>query len=245
VKKLSKIERFLSQERGKTLLRAYHSMQSDSTYITSYPSSLRTLLAASGGDFSQIPERYLNFFEHEYASGDVSFIPLARSLENVEMLESWEVDEVIEILSRVNPEHWPDSNDIVSVNAEAILSLERTDDFCDYVEDNLGTSQKVEKVLKVVLEEVFGKGVTNIRDNSGNYPSSRNNFLQEADGTFAGTFQHDQHSFIFEIAPTEGGWICTYRLSEKSLDKLEKRVTKKSQKELYASYKSVRKRAWG
>ena len=50
--------------------------------------------------------------------------------------------------------------------------------------------------------------------------STKNNFLQEDDGTFAGTFMHDNNKFLFEIAPTEDGWVCTYRMHWESLDKL-------------------------
>lgn len=219
-------------------------MQSDSAYLTQYPPMLRLLQQASGGNLAAIPQHYLDNFVHEYATGEISLLSAVGKLENVEMLESWELDEVFESLSKVCPDEWPSPEDIASINAEAILSCGEEEKFCDYVEDNLGTSGKVEEVLRIVLEEAFGKGISNIRDGSGNYPSPKNNFLQEDDGTFAGTFKFENHVFRFEIAPTEVGWICTYRLTEKSLDKLEKPLSTAQKKEKASDYRSVRTRAW-
>lgn len=219
-------------------------MQSDSAYLAQYPPMLRLLQEASGGSLADVPQSYLDNFFHEYANGETSLIPVAGRLENTDLLEPWEIDEVLEVLSRVNPREWPDSEDIVGIDASALLQVERPREFCNYVEDNLGTSGKVEEVLRIVLEEVFGKGISSIRDNSGNFPSPKNNFLQENDGTFAGTFRFENHTFRFEIAPTEVGWLCTYRMAEKCLDGLKKPESKPDKSKSTPSYRSVRSRAW-
>lgn len=219
-------------------------MQSDSAYLAQYPPMLRLLQEASGGDLASVPQSYLDNFYHEYANGEISLIPAAGKLESTDEMEPWEVDEVLEVLSRVNPLEWPDPVDIVGIDADAVIQADEPEKFCNFVEDNLGTSGKVEEVLRIVLEEVFGKGVSSIRDNSGNYPSQKNNFLQEQDGTFAGTFKFENHSFKFEIAPTEVGWLCTYRMTEKCLDKLERPKFKNQRKDENNNYRSVRTKAW-
>lgn len=219
-------------------------MQSDSAYLAQYPPMLHLLQEASGGSLAHIPQSYLDNFYHEYTTGEVSLLPAAGKLENIDLMEQWEVDEVLEVLSRVNPLEWPDPEDIVGIDTEGLLAIEEPEQFCNYVEDNLGTSGKVEEVLRIVLEEVFGKGISSIRDNAGNYPSPKNHFLQEQDGTFAGTFKFENHAFKFEIAPTEVGWLCTYRMTEKCLDKLEKPRYKNQRKNKEKDYRSVRAKAW-
>jgi hypothetical protein len=157
-------------------------------------------------------------------------------------LENWELDEAIEMLSKVEPEFWPDPESIERLDLGAIF-LDNQDETFEFVEDNLGSSEKAQKVILAVIHSVFGETVNTIRDKSGNYPSPRNNFLQDKDGTFSGTFGFEGFKFLFEILPTEQGWVCTYRMSEKSLDSLEKltdtKGTKKSQQ-----HRKVRHRGW-
>lgn len=221
-------------------------MQSDTAYLAQYPPMLNLLREASGGNIASIPNQYLNNFHHTYANGDISLIPKVSSLSNTDFLETWQIDELAESLSRVNPRGWPDLEDIVNIDAQRILNEEsETDHTVNFVEDNLGTADKTEKIIKIVIESVFGKGVSAIRDRGGNFPSPKNNFLQEEDGTFAGTFKHDEHIFSFEIAPREVGWICTYRLTEKSLDKLEKPKFKSQRDDnQHSNRNAVRTKAW-
>ena len=75
-------------------------------------------------------------------------------------------------------------------------------------------------MLTEVISSVFGDKVSNIRSEKGFFPNQKNNFLQEDDGTFAGMFTYDGNKFLFEIAPAEDGWLCTYRMHADSLDKL-------------------------
>lgn len=200
---------------------------------------------ASEGNPSDIPEHYAAHLGHEYADGSVSLVPLLPKFEYTEGLEPEEIEEAIEILGKVNPQDWPFSDDIESVDVEELLKVYEEDawgpDF-DFVEDNLGTAEKVERVLKEVISSVFGDKVNTIRNRNGNYPNPDNNFLQLDDGTFEGTFQYDGKTFKFEVAPAEDGWICTYRLSEDDLDRLPPKPPEEK-KEDY-SRKAVRARSW-
>lgn len=226
-------------------------MTTDSAYFSSFSKSLHLLFDGVGGSWGNIPQQYLDYFHHVYADGDISLLPAVSSLENADMLEGWEVEEVLSTLSKVNPEHWPDPESIASIDAELLLADEDSEpnDFDEgvreFVEDNLGTSEKTQKVLKGVLESVFGDGVSTIRSKQGKYPSPSNNFLQDKDGTFAGTFRFEDYLFDFEIAPTEQGWICTYRLDEKSLDKLEKPEFTGQRHDGKPKHRKVRSRGWG
>lgn len=222
-------------------------MSSDSAYISQYRRLLPLLLETCDGNPGDIPQNYLDNFHHNYSDGDISLVPAFSALSGTEFAEFWHIEEAAELLSKVNPDHWPECEDIASIDLDALLKedCEGGSENLEFVEDNLGTAEKTEKVLKTVLESVFGKGVSSIRDRAGNYPSQKNNFLQEDDGTFSGTFKCENHVFMFEIAPTEGGWISTYRLTEKSLDALEKPEFKNPREErVLSSRKTIRSKAW-
>ena len=205
------------------------------------------LLEACGRDASAIPQHYLNNFYHDFADGDVSLVPKLSKLDDSIDLSFEELEETLEALQKVNPSHWPAAKDIEKIDPYKLLDYpEEFENLSDnFVEDNLGTSEKVERVLKGVIESVFGDTVNSIRDLKGRYPSSSNNFLQEEDGTFTGNFQHESHSFRFEIAPTEQGWICTYRMEESSLDNIPQIVkdAKRDDKQ-NTKTKSVRSKGW-
>jgi hypothetical protein len=113
----------------------------------------------------------------------------------------------------------------------------------DFVEDNLSTAEKVEKVLIEVISSVFGDRVSTVRSEKGYYANPKNNFLQEDDGTFAGTFEYDGNKFLFEVAPAENGWLCTYRMHWDSIDKLP--PINQSDDETQTDYtRHVRHRGW-
>lgn len=176
---------------------------------------------ASEGNPADIPEHYLAHLNHEYIDGDISLVPAISKFEYTESIEDFEWEEAVELLGKVNPDDWPLIEDIEGVNVEELLKIYDEDaSTFDYVEDNLGTAEKVEKVIKETIKSVLGEEVDKIRSRSGQFPSAANKFLQDSDGTFAGSFMHGDHKFLFEIAPMESGWLCTYRLSEQTLDKL-------------------------
>ncbi len=179
------------------------------------------LWQASQGDPANIPVDYCEHLRHDYIDGDTSLVSLLPLFESFSELEDFEWEEAVQMLGKVSPGDWPDVEDIEGISLEDLIRA-YDEDACefDFVEDNLSTAEKVEKVLTEVISSVFGARVSTIRSEKGYYASPKNNFLQEDDGTFAGTFEFDGNKFIFEVAPEEDGWICTYRLHWDSVNKL-------------------------
>ena len=192
----------------------------DSAYIAKYLSISKMLWDAAEGDPSRIPDGYARHLDHTFVDGDISMVSLLNRFEFSEVLEPQEFEEALEMLGRVNPEDWPDLGSVESVHLNNLLTEGEDDEEFDFAEDNLGTAEKIEKCLAKVIESVLGEPVTHIRGKSGSFPSPDNNFLQDTDGTFAGSCRHGDHTLIFEIAPTESGWLCTYRLAPETLDGL-------------------------
>lgn len=196
----------------------------DSAYQAKYLSMARLLWEASQGNPQDIPANYSEYLAHNYIDGDISLVPLLPKFESFSELEDFEIEEAIEILGKVNPEDWPNVEDVEGVSVEELLRVYDTDatdpEGFNFVEDNLSTAEEVEKVLIEVISSVFGDRVSKIRSEKGYYPNPKNNFLQEDDGTFAGTFMFEDYKFMFEVYPDEQGWGCTYRLHWDSIDKL-------------------------
>ena len=206
----------------------------------------RLLWDASLGVPEDIPDNYTECLSHEYVDGDISMGSLLSKVEDYSELEPEEIEEAIELLGKVNPSDWPYLEDIESVSVEELLRVydkDATDpQGFNFVEDNLGTAEKVEKVLIEVISSVFGAKVSTIRSEKGYFANPKNNFLQEDDGTFAGTFEYDGKRFIFEIAPSENGWICTYRLHWDSLKDLPPKTSEKEENK--DQTRRVRHRSW-
>jgi hypothetical protein len=216
----------------------------DSAYQAKYLGIARMLWEASNGDLSSIPANYCEHLRHEYADGDISLVALLNKFDYTEELEDFEIDEAIEALGKVDPDDWPNIDEIEGVSVEELLRVynEGASEF-NFVEDNLSTAEKVEKVLIEVISSVFGDKVSTIRSEKGYFANPKNNFLQEDDGTFAGTFEYDGNKFMFEVAPAEDGWICTYRMHWDSVNKLPP-VTQ-SDDETQTDYtRRVRHRGW-
>ena len=199
---------------------------------------------ASEGCPENIPESYCEHLNHKYVDGDISLVSLLSKFDYTEDLEDFEVEEAIEMLGKVDPEDWPNIEDIKGVSIEELLRVYDEDaSVFEFVEDNLGTSEKVEKVLIEVISSVFGDRVSSIRSEKGYFGNPKNKFLQAEDGTFAGTFMYDGNKFLFEIAPAEDGWICTYRMHWDSVDKLPPVVQADDKKETDYT-RHVRNRGW-
>ena len=196
----------------------------DQAYSARYLSVARILWEASQGNPGSIPQDYCEHLSHNYADGDVSLVPLLNRLEEFSELDDFEIDEAIEMLGKVSPGDWPEVEDVEGVSVEELLRVYDTDatdpEGFNFVEDNLSTAEKVEKVLIEVISSVFGDKVSTIRSEKGYFANPKNNFLQEDDGTFAGTFMYDGNKFMFEVYPDEQGWGCTYRMHWDSVDKL-------------------------
>jgi hypothetical protein len=216
----------------------------DSAYTAKYLGISRMLWEASKGDPLSIPADYCEHLRHEYVDGDISLVSLLNKFDYTEGLEDFEIEEAIEMLGKVRPEDWPNVEDIEGVSVEDLLHVydENASEF-DFVEDNLSTAEKVEKVLIEVISSVFGDRVSTVRSEKGYYANPKNNFLQEDDGTFAGTFTYGDHKFIFEVYPDEQGWGVTYRLHWDSIDKLP--PINQSDDETQTDYtRHVRHRGW-
>ena len=201
------------------------------------------LWEASEGNPSDIPEDYCEHLKHEYIDGDISLVSLLNKFDYTEGLEDFEIEEAIEALGKVSPEDWPAVEDVQGVSVEELLKVYDEDaSSFDYVEDNLSTAEKTEKVLIEVISSVFGDKVSTIRSEKGYFANPKNNFLQEDDGTFAGTFEYDGNKFMFEVAPAEDGWLCTYRMHWDSIDKLPPKTDEPEEEKDYT--RKVRNRGW-
>ena len=218
----------------------------DEAYQAKLLPVVRLLWEASKGDPSAIPADYCEHLYHCYSDGCVSLAPAVSKVEDYSELEPEEIEEAIEILGRVNPSDWPYIGDIESVSVEELLRVydeDATDpEGFNFVEDNLGTAEKVEKVLIEVISSVFGAKVSTIRSEKGYFANPKNNFLQEDDGTFAGTFEYDGKKFMFEVAPAEDGWLATYRMHWDDIGKLPPRTDKKEENKDHT--RRVRHRSW-
>ncbi len=193
----------------------------DSAYQAKYLGIARMLWNASAGNPADIPSDYAEHLNHTYVDGSISLVSLLPKFDYTEELEDFELEEALELLGKVNPDDWPAVEDIEGISVEELLKVYEEDasEF-NFVEDNLSTAEKVEKVLIEVISSVFGDRVSEIRSEKGYFANPKNNFLQEEDGTFAGTFKYGDYKFLFEVYPDEQGWGCTYRLHWDALDKL-------------------------
>jgi len=192
----------------------------DAAYQAKYLSMARLLWQASEGNPCRIPSDYAEYLNHTYADGSISLVSLLPKFDYSEELEPEEIEEAIEILGKVNPGDWPDIEDILEVSLDEILACYEEDASYDFVEDNISVGYQVEKSLEQAISSVFGGKVSKIRNQKGHEPNVVNNFLQQEDGTFMGTFEYESNQFLFELYPDEQGWVLTYRMSPKSLDSL-------------------------
>ena len=193
----------------------------DSAFQAKYLAVATMLLDASGGDPSRIPWHYAEHLRHEYHDGDISLVHLLPRLDHVGDLEDFELEEAIEMLGRVNPEDWPYPEEIESINASELLRVydEDASDF-DFAETPGTTSEKAELVLRHAIESVFGDIVQKVRSESGKFPDVENQYLQQPDGSYKGSFEYDGNKFDFQLEPDELGWTLQYRMTASSLDKL-------------------------
>jgi hypothetical protein len=193
----------------------------DGAYTQKYVAVAKMLLDASGGDPARIPGHYAEHLRHEYNDGDISLAYLLPKLESVDALEDYEIEEAIEILGKVNPEDWPYPNEIESVDVEELLRVYDEDaSSLEYMEAPGTTSEKAELVLRHAIESVWGDIVDKVRSDSGKYPDEDNQYLQQPDGSYKGSFEYDGKKFDFVIEPDDVGWILQYRMATKSLDAL-------------------------
>ena len=125
------------------------------------------------------------------------------------------------MLGKVNPDDWPLSADIEGINAEDLLRMYDEDlDISDFAETPGTTSEKAELVLRHAIEGVFGDTVDKVRSTSGKYPDADNQYLQQPDGSYKGSFEYDGKKFDFQLEPDELGWTLQYRMTASAFDNL-------------------------
>jgi hypothetical protein len=196
-------------------------MSSDAAYRARYLAAARTLWDCSKGNPQDIPGDYTEHLSHSYIDGDISLVSTIDRFECAGGLEPEEWDEAVELLSKVSEDDWPFIEDITSVNAEELLRIYDKDasDF-DFAETPGTTSEKAELVLRHAIESVFGDIVQKVRSTSGKFPDEGNQYLQQPDGSYKGSFEYDGNKFDFQLEPDEMGWTLQYRMTASSLDKL-------------------------
>ena len=193
----------------------------DGAYTQKYVAVAKMLLDASGGDPARIPGHYAEHLRHEYNDGDVSLAYLLPKFESVDALEDYELEEAIEMLGKVNPNDWPYPEDIDTINTEELLHIYDEDaSTSDFTETPGTTSERAELVLRHAIESVFGDTVDKVRSTSGKYPDVDNQYLQQPDGSFKGSFEYDGKKFDFQLEPDELGWTLQYRMTASAFDKL-------------------------
>jgi hypothetical protein len=183
------------------------------------------LWQASEGRPENIPGHYLTHLEHTYSDGSISLAGLLNKIDYSESLEDYELEEVIEMLGKVQPGDWPDPADILSIDAPSMLRIYDANEeggHSDFVETEAPstTSEKAEKVLRHAIESVFGDKVQKVRSAKGDFPDEDNGYLQEANGAFKGKFEFGGKVFDFTLEPDESGWTLQYRMQASSLDSL-------------------------
>ena len=212
----------------------------DGAYTQKYVTVAKMLLDASGGDPARIPQHYSEHLRHEYNDGDISLAYLLPKFEHVDALEDYELEEAIEMLGKVSPNDWPYPEDIETINTEELLRVYDEDaSTSDFAETPGTTSEKAELVLRHAIESVFGDTVDKVRSTSGKYPDEDNQYLQEPDGSFKGSFEYDGKKFDFRLEPDELGWTLQYRMTASAFDKLPPITDMDGQVE-----ESARNRGW-
>jgi hypothetical protein len=215
----------------------------DHAYSSKYLGVARMLWNAAEGDPSRIPSHYANHLSHAYGDGDISLVPTLNRFEGSDELEDWELEEAVELLGKANPQDWPFSDDIVSVDPVALLKIydeDATPAIVDFAE--VTTEEKVEQVLTHVIESVFGDKVQKVRSKGGKYFHRDNQYGKGPDGTFSGQFEFDGKKFDFNIIPDEQGWTCQYRMQAASHDALPPIPREEADK--HDGERRVRNRGW-
>lgn len=176
---------------------------------------------ACRGDLSKIPQSYMDNMGFSYSEGSVSLLNL---LNRVSLSEGTfeEFSEVVKRLSITNPSEWPNSDSILEIQSEKLLSneaeeLEFSEVLYDFSSGKGDMSEKMERFLKKVISSVYRDGVTSVTDLEGNPPNKANRYLQGENGdSFSGIFYDSQgdgeeKSFKFVISKTnDDNWQIVY-----------------------------------
>ena len=175
------------------------------------------LWETTGGDLSAFPRSYLETLRHEFAEGTVSMLEVIDRVDLGPDATYEDYCEVVEALLEVDPNQWPNPDDIQAVDSDELLfEIEPDFDFSEFdfadevieeaavargpggeiveeeVIDEQGLdplSEKMELFLKKIISSVYTEGVTDVTDTDGNPPTSANNYLLSDDAkSFNGIF---------------------------------------------------------
>lgn len=179
------------------------------------------LWETTGGDFSSVPDQYLESLRFSYSDGTESRL---YELDKVDFSEDTSYEDftkVVDSLIRVNPEEWPDPEFTEEIQSSKLQygiepDMEFSEDDFNFAEgDDL--SDKMELFFKKVIASVYLDGVTSITDREGNPPNAANNYLMAPDGkSFAGIFYDSPpdataKKFPFKITEkSDGKWQIRY-----------------------------------
>jgi len=175
---------------------------------------------ASEGNPSGIPAHYLAHLDHTWDDGDISLVRCLDRFDCSEEVTDLDLEEAIELLGKVNPEDWPDINNIETISIDDLLFDSEEEEVKNYTESEHELSEKVEKVLTHCIESVFGEKIAKVRTVNGKYFTKNGQYGQDSDGSFKGSFEYNGYKFSFQIYPDESGWSVSYRLNPESLDSL-------------------------
>lgn len=203
----------------------------DRSFVDSAKSVTDLLWETAGGDLSAFPRSYLETLRHEFAEGTVSMLEVIDRVDLGPDAAYEDYCEVVEALLEVDPNQWPNPEDIQVVHSDALLfEIEPDYDFSEFdfaeeiveeeaiVEEGAPDpmSEKMELFLKKVISAVYTEGVTDVTDMEGNPPASANNYLLADDvKSFNGIFYNNKSSqgerYPFSISEGEGGtWSIKY-----------------------------------
>jgi hypothetical protein len=168
------------------------------------------------GELSAFPQSYLENLRYEFSDGKVSMLELIDRVDLGEDATYEDYCEVVDALMAVDPNLWPNPEDVVEIPSGHLLyEVEPDLDFSefDFAEEEVSEemvaegpggevaedmtveeqtdplSQKMELFFKKVISSVYMDGVTNVTDLQGNPPNQANNYLMAPDGkSFAGIF---------------------------------------------------------
>ena len=192
------------------------------------------LLQGANGNFQNIPDNYAAHLQHQYSEGNISLLSAINKFTYSSDLEDWQIEECLETLISVDPNDWPDPEDISTVSLDAVYEdfshsyTENYEDFAEISEMEYGA--KVARMFKNAIESVFGSEVESIGTSNGKTPNKNNQFCREKD-SFKGTFVHDKKKFQFELCKDDNNeWHLAYTLDQASQDKLFKPPAKKMKK---------------
>jgi hypothetical protein len=192
------------------------------------------LWETTGGDLSAFPRSYLENLRHEFFEGTVSMLELIDRVDLGPNATYEDYCEVVDALMAVDPNQWPDPEDVISVSPDLLFEFESDSDFSefDFIEEEVEEeeevvevgetapdpmSSKMELFLKKAIASVYMDGVTEVTDAQGNPPNASNNYLMAPDGkSFSGIFydsapNEQVKKFPFVISENQQGtWQIKY-----------------------------------